>query len=56
MAVSPYAWLWPGRVDQAIVQLQRFQTFLLAAITAIYGQRASIDLASYRPAAMTHVK
>ncbi len=39
----------PHRVDQAIFQLGRFQTILLAAVTACYGQRTSVDLAAYRP-------
>lgn len=46
----------PRRVDQAVFQLRRFQTFLLAAVTAIYGQRIHIDLAAYRPAPLAHAK
>ena len=44
---------WPGRgprrVDRGRFTLRRFQTFLLAAITAIYGQTTQLMLAGYRP-------
>ncbi len=43
----------PRRVDQAIFQLRRFQTFLLAAVTTIYGQITRIDLGAYRPCQLT---
>ena len=43
---------WPGRgprrVDRGRFTLRRFQTFLLAAITAIYGQTTQLILAPYQ--------
>lgn len=39
----------PRRVDHAIFQLRRLQTFLLTAVMEIYGRRTSLDLRSYRP-------
>lgn len=47
---------WPGRgprrVDRGRFTLRRFQTFLLAAITAVYGPCTQIALAAYRPCAL----
>jgi IS4 transposase len=46
----------PRRIDHVIFQLRRFQTFILAAVTAIYGQIMRIDLTPYRPAPLAPAK